>query len=81
MIAAAPQMVILPALQKIDFDTVKDFTPIKNIATNPFVLVVSRSQRNTGLPIGTASSTASSALTDAAPMIWVAPRSATPNNS
>jgi tripartite-type tricarboxylate transporter receptor subunit TctC len=43
MIAAAPQMVILPALQKIDFDTVKDFTPIKNIATNPFVLMVSRS--------------------------------------
>jgi tripartite-type tricarboxylate transporter receptor subunit TctC len=43
MIAAAPQMVILPALQKLDFDTVKDFTPIKNIATNPFVLVVSRS--------------------------------------
>jgi tripartite-type tricarboxylate transporter receptor subunit TctC len=43
MIAAAPQMVISPALQKLDFDTVKDFTPIKNIATNPFVLVVSRS--------------------------------------
>jgi tripartite-type tricarboxylate transporter receptor subunit TctC len=43
MIAAAPQMVVLPALQKLDFDTVKDFTPIKNIATNPFVLVVSRS--------------------------------------
>jgi tripartite-type tricarboxylate transporter receptor subunit TctC len=31
MIAAAPQMVVLPALQKLDFDTVKDFTPIKNI--------------------------------------------------
>jgi tripartite-type tricarboxylate transporter receptor subunit TctC len=43
MIAAAPQMVISPALQKMDFDPVKDFTPIKNIATNPFVLVVSRS--------------------------------------
>jgi tripartite-type tricarboxylate transporter receptor subunit TctC len=43
MIAAAPQLVVLPALQKLDFDPVKDFTPIKNIATNPFVLVVSRS--------------------------------------
>jgi tripartite-type tricarboxylate transporter receptor subunit TctC len=43
MIAAAPQMVISPALQKMDFDPVTDFTPVKNIATNPFVLVVSRS--------------------------------------
>lgn len=43
MIASAPQMVISPALQKMDFDPVKDFSPIKNIATNPFVLVVSRS--------------------------------------
>jgi tripartite-type tricarboxylate transporter receptor subunit TctC len=43
MIASAPQMVISPALQKMDFDPVKDFAPIKNIATNPFVLVVSRS--------------------------------------
>jgi tripartite-type tricarboxylate transporter receptor subunit TctC len=50
MIAAAPQMVVLPALQKLDFDTVKDFTPIKNIATNPFVLVVSRSVPGQTLP-------------------------------
>ncbi len=45
MIAAAPQLVVLPALQRLDFDPLKDFTPIKNIATNPFVLVVSRSVR------------------------------------
>ena len=50
MIAAAPQLVVLPALQKLDFDPVKDFTPIKNIATNPFVLVVSRSVPAQTLP-------------------------------
>src|SRR3712207_308892 len=43
MIAATPQLVIAPALQKVSFDSTKDFTPIKNVGTNPFVIVVHQS--------------------------------------
>lgn len=43
MIAATPQLVIAPALQKVAFDSTKDFTPIKNVGTNPFVMVVHQS--------------------------------------
>jgi tripartite-type tricarboxylate transporter receptor subunit TctC len=43
MIAAAPQLVIAPALGKVPFDPVRDFAPISIVATNPFVLVVHRS--------------------------------------
>jgi tripartite-type tricarboxylate transporter receptor subunit TctC len=43
MIAATPQLVIAPALQKVGFDSTKDFTPIKNVGTNPFVMVVHQS--------------------------------------
>ncbi len=43
MIAATPQLVIAPALQKVGFDSTRDFTPIKNVGTNPFVMVVNRS--------------------------------------
>ena len=40
MMAALPQLAILPVLEKIDYDPVKDFTPISNVASNPFCLVV-----------------------------------------
>jgi tripartite-type tricarboxylate transporter receptor subunit TctC len=40
MIAATPQLVIAPNLQKVGFDPTKDFTPIKNVGTNPFVMMV-----------------------------------------
>lgn len=43
MIAATPQLVIAPALQKVGFDSTRDFTPIKNVGTNPFVMVVHQS--------------------------------------
>ena len=39
MMAALPQIAILPALEKADYDPVKDFTPISNVASNPFCLV------------------------------------------
>jgi tripartite-type tricarboxylate transporter receptor subunit TctC len=40
MIAATPQLAIAPNLQKVGFDPIKDFTPIKNVGTNPFVMLV-----------------------------------------
>jgi tripartite-type tricarboxylate transporter receptor subunit TctC len=39
-IAALPQIAILPAMTKTPYDPVKDFAPISNVGTNPFVLVV-----------------------------------------
>jgi tripartite-type tricarboxylate transporter receptor subunit TctC len=35
-----PQIVIIPAIQKVPYDPVKDLVPISVLATNPFVLVV-----------------------------------------
>jgi tripartite-type tricarboxylate transporter receptor subunit TctC len=35
-----PQIVIIPAMQKVSYDPVKDLAPISVLATNPFVLVV-----------------------------------------
>ena len=46
--AALPVVAIVPAINKVHFDSQKDFSPISNIATNPFVLVV-----NKDLPIRT----------------------------
>jgi tripartite-type tricarboxylate transporter receptor subunit TctC len=43
MVAAAPQLVIVPALRTVKFDPTRDFTAIKNLATNPFVMLVHRS--------------------------------------
>jgi len=39
-VAALPVMAIVPAISKVKYDPIKDFVPISNIATNPFVLVV-----------------------------------------
>ncbi|HEX9398205.1 MAG TPA: tripartite tricarboxylate transporter substrate binding protein [Burkholderiales bacterium] len=36
--AAAPQLAIVPHVQKISYDPVKDFVPISIIGTNPFAL-------------------------------------------
>ncbi len=41
-VAALPVMAIVPAMQKVRYDPRKDFAPISNIATNPFVLVVNK---------------------------------------
>jgi tripartite-type tricarboxylate transporter receptor subunit TctC len=42
LIAALPVMAIVPAINKVRFDPIKNFTPISNIATNPFVIVVNK---------------------------------------
>jgi tripartite-type tricarboxylate transporter receptor subunit TctC len=47
-VAALPVFAVVPAINKVHFDPQKDFAPISNIATNPFVLVV-----NKDLPIKT----------------------------
>jgi tripartite-type tricarboxylate transporter receptor subunit TctC len=38
--AALPQLAIVPAMDKVGYDPVKDFAPISEIGTNPFVLLV-----------------------------------------
>lgn len=39
MVAALPQIAILPAMHKTTYDPAKDFAPISNLASNPFCLV------------------------------------------
>lgn len=41
-IAALPVMAIVPAINKVRYDPIKNFTPVSNIATNPFVIVVNK---------------------------------------
>lgn len=48
LIGALPVMAIVPAMQTVRYDSIKDFAPISNIATNPFALVV-----NKDLPVKT----------------------------
>lgn len=48
LMATQPQISILPAMIKGPYDPIKDFAPISNIGTNPFVLVV-----RPGLPVAT----------------------------
>lgn len=47
-VAATPQMAITPAMQKVAYDPIKDFVPVSNVGSNPFVLSV-----NAKLPIRT----------------------------
>jgi tripartite-type tricarboxylate transporter receptor subunit TctC len=47
-LAALPQLTIVPALVKTSYDPAKDFVPISNVGTNPFVLVV-----HPGMPVRT----------------------------
>ena len=47
-LAALPQLAIVPALVKTSYDPAKDFVPISNVGTNPFVLVV-----HPGVPVRT----------------------------
>jgi len=45
-VAATPQMAITPHMQRVSYDPLKDFVPIGNIGSNPFVMTV-----NAKLPI------------------------------
>ncbi|MDJ0388760.1 tripartite tricarboxylate transporter substrate binding protein [Roseomonas sp. E05] len=47
--ASASQMVMLPALMKLNFDPVKDFAPVSIVASNPMVLAVSASLKVSSL--------------------------------
>ncbi len=49
-LAALPQFSIVPALMKTSYDPARDFVPISNVGTNPFVLVVHPSMPVTTLP-------------------------------
>jgi tripartite-type tricarboxylate transporter receptor subunit TctC len=42
LMATLPQIAILPALGHVPYDPMKDFTPISNIASAPFVLMVNK---------------------------------------
>src|SRR3954465_11812691 len=41
--AAAPQIAIVPQLQKVNYDPKKDFTPVSVFGTGPFILGISSS--------------------------------------
>jgi tripartite-type tricarboxylate transporter receptor subunit TctC len=41
-VGSLPQSAIVPAIEKASYDPVKDFAPISNIASAPFVLMVNR---------------------------------------
>ena len=43
LLAASPQLVIAPAMQKVAYDPAKDFTPIKIVTNNPVVLMAHKS--------------------------------------
>jgi tripartite-type tricarboxylate transporter receptor subunit TctC len=47
--AATPQLAIVPHLQKINYDPVKDFAPISIVGTNPFALGCNQKIAATGL--------------------------------
>lgn len=42
-VVASPQFAIVPAIQKVTYDPIKDFTAIKNISDNGFTLMVHKS--------------------------------------
>jgi tripartite-type tricarboxylate transporter receptor subunit TctC len=42
LVAAAPQIAIVPAISPTHYDPVKDFAPISVVGTNPFVLAVNK---------------------------------------
>jgi tripartite-type tricarboxylate transporter receptor subunit TctC len=39
--AAAPQIAILPYVQKVNYDPIKDFAPVSAFGTGPFILAIS----------------------------------------
>jgi tripartite-type tricarboxylate transporter receptor subunit TctC len=47
--AALPVVAIVPAMNKVRYNPTKDFVPISNIGTNPFVLVINKDVPATNL--------------------------------
>ena len=47
--AATPQLAVVPHVQKISYDPVKDFAPISIVGTNPFALACNRKLAATNL--------------------------------
>jgi tripartite-type tricarboxylate transporter receptor subunit TctC len=41
LFAAAPQIAVLPHIQKVAYDPLKDFTPVSVFGTGPFILAIS----------------------------------------
>jgi len=41
LFAAAPQIAVLPHVQKVNYDQLKDFTPVSVFGTGPFILAIS----------------------------------------
>ena len=39
--AASPQIAVLPYVQKVNYDPIKDFTPVSAFGTGPFILAIS----------------------------------------
>jgi tripartite-type tricarboxylate transporter receptor subunit TctC len=50
MMAAMPVMAVLPVINKTNFDPLRDFVPISNIGSNPFVMGIHKSVPATNLP-------------------------------
>ena len=50
MMAAMPVMAVLPVISKTNFDPLKDFVPISNVGSNPFVMGVHKSVLANNLP-------------------------------
>jgi len=44
--AAAPQIAVLPYVQKVNYDPHKDFTPVSIFGTGPFILAISSSSQD-----------------------------------
>jgi len=50
MMAAMPVMAVLPVINKTNFDPLRDFIPISNVGSNPFVMGVHKSVPANNLP-------------------------------
>jgi tripartite-type tricarboxylate transporter receptor subunit TctC len=50
MMAAMPVMAVLPVINKTNFDPLRDFIPISNVGSNPFVMGIHKSVPANNLP-------------------------------
>lgn len=50
MMAAMPVMAVLPVISKTNFDPLRDFVPVSNVGSNPFVMGIHKSVPANNLP-------------------------------